>query len=61
MQEFLKKQYNCTSYKIYTQTEITKSRFYDWKNGKRVPTVENIIKLAEFFDCRVDFILGRES
>ncbi len=59
--EYLKKQYNCTSYKIYTQTEITKSRFYDWKNGKRVPTVENIIKLAEFFDCRVDFILGRES
>ncbi len=59
--EFLKKHYGCTSYKIYMQAGITKSRYYDWKNGKRVPAVENVIKLAEFFDCRVDFILGRES
>lgn len=59
--EVLIQKYNCTSYKIYTKAEVPKSRYYDWKNGKRVPTVENIIKLADFFDCRVDFILGRES
>ncbi len=46
---------------IYENAGITKSRYFDWKNGKRVPTVENVIKLAEFFDCRVDYILGRES
>jgi len=59
--EFLKAHFKCSSYSIYTNTDIPKSRFYEWKNGKRVPTVENVVKLADYFDCRVDFILGRES
>ena len=51
--------YNC--YKLSEGINIHQSTLYAWKNGKRVPTAENVIKLAEFFDCRVDFILGRES
>lgn len=59
--EFLKGYFQCSSYHIYHGTGISKSGYYDWKRGKRMPTLENVIKLAECFDCRVDFILGREK
>ena len=59
--EFLKDYFNCSSYKIYHGTGISKSRYYDWKNGKRAPTVDNIVRLAELFDCSTDFIIGREG
>ena len=59
--EWLLKHFKCSSYKIYNETGISKSRYYDWKNGKRIPTVDNIIRLAELFDCSTDFVLGREN
>ncbi|MCL2555913.1 MAG: helix-turn-helix domain-containing protein [Firmicutes bacterium] len=30
-----------------------------WKTGKRVPSLQNIICLAEYFNCSIDFLLGR--
>lgn len=57
--EFLIKYFNVSTYKVYTQTNVSKARFFDWKRGKYVPSLDNIIKLAEFFDCSVDFVLGR--
>lgn len=59
--DFLLKHFNITCFKLSKELKIHQSTLYAWKNGKRVPTVENIIRLAEFFDCRADFILGRES
>ncbi len=59
--EFLKKRFNCSSYQIYRNGAVSKSAYYEWKSGKRVPSLENVIRLADRFDCRVDFILGRES
>ena len=32
----------------------------DWYHGKRLPTIDNIIKLANFFDCSLDDLIGRE-
>lgn len=43
------------------ETGVPESCFYDWKNGKRVPTIDNILKIAKYLDCSVDFVLGREK
>lgn len=56
---FLIQYFGVSAYKIYSHTNISKARFFDWKSGKRKPSLDNILKLAEFFDCPVDFILGR--
>ncbi|MDE6586352.1 MAG: helix-turn-helix domain-containing protein [Clostridia bacterium] len=32
---------------------------HGWLTGKSLPSVDNLKKLAKFFDCSVDFILGR--
>ena len=30
-----------------------------WKNGKKKPNIDNIIKIANALDCSVDYVLGR--
>ncbi len=58
---FLQKYFKQSPYQIYHNTEIPKSSFYEWLSGKRTPSLENVIRLADHFDCRVDFVLGREQ
>ncbi len=58
---FLKKHFKCSSYRFYNGTKISKTAYYSWLRGEHKPTLKNIIDLADEFDCRVDFILGRES
>lgn len=36
---------------------VPKSIVYEWKNGKRQPSVENLIKLADYFDVSVTYLL----
>ena len=42
------------------KSHIPESIIYQWRDGIYKPTVANIIRLAECFDCSVDSILGRE-
>ena len=57
--EFLIGYFGVSTYKVYKQSHVSKARFFDWKRGKYAPSLDNIIKLAEVFDCSVDFVLGR--
>lgn len=59
--DFLRDYYKVKPYQIYNGTDISKSCYYDWKSGKRQPSLDNIIRLADIFGCRIDFVLGRES
>jgi len=40
---------------------ISRSRFHGWLSGKNEPSLPNLIKLAEYFDCTLDFLVGREG
>lgn len=57
----LAKHFNLSFYAFYHAVGISESSFFEWKNGTSQPTVESLLKIAEHFDRRVDFILGRES
>ncbi len=37
------------------------STIYVWKSGKSLPRVENLISLANLFDCSLDYLLGRTN
>ena len=50
-----------SAHAFYTSANIPKSVYYNWISGSKKPSLDNIIKLAEHFDRRVDFILGRET
>ena len=52
-------QFSCSRYRLEHNTGIAESTLYYWAKGKTSPTLENIILLAEQFDCSIDFLLGR--
>lgn len=51
--------FNVTKYRMEKDTGIAEKTVNRWHNGKTQPTCESLIKLANYFDCSVDFILGR--
>ena len=59
--KFLKEHFGVSNKFIYEHEKISKNRYFDWLSGKRVPTLESVIALAEIFDCSVDFVIGREN
>jgi transcriptional regulator with XRE-family HTH domain len=58
---FLLDKFKVTKYKLVKDTHIPESIVYTWQNGQCVPTIESIMKLAEYFNCSVDYIVGREN
>ncbi|MBO4988829.1 MAG: helix-turn-helix domain-containing protein [Clostridia bacterium] len=50
-----------SSYRFSLEANVHQSIVYAWKSGKRLPSLDNVVKMAEFFDCSVDLILGREK
>ena len=55
----LKEHFKCPWWNFYKTAHISSSRFYEWKNGTRTPTLDCIVFLADGFGCTVDFIIGR--
>jgi len=38
--------------------KISSAAFFNYKAGKRLPDIDNLIKLAEEFNCTTDYLLG---
>lgn len=58
---FLLGYFKVSKYKLEKVTKISELTVNNWQRGKYEPTIENLIKLANFFKCSVDFVLGREN
>ena len=50
---------NITTDKFGEKIGLRGSTVRLWKTGKRVPSLQNILRLAEHFNCSIDFLLGR--
>lgn len=48
-----------TAYNVAKGAGIPQGQMNQYKNGKRVPTAENLIKIADYLKCSIDFLLGR--
>ena len=47
-------------YQLNKETKIAKSALDYWYHGKRVPTLDSVIRLTKYFDCTIDKLLCRE-
>ena len=56
---FLLQHFNVTKYRLEKDTKLSEKTVNRWHNGKTQPTVDSLIRLAKYFDCSVDFLLGR--
>ncbi len=50
---------NLTRYQLNKHTKISNSRIDDWYHGRRLPSIDNLIVLAKYFDCSIDTLLAR--
>lgn len=50
---------NISAYRLSQETGITQGMISYWKSGERMPSAENLITLADYFGCSVDYLLGR--
>lgn len=48
-----------TAYQLSKETGISQGLISDYKNGAKKPTIDNLIKISDFFNCSIDAMLGR--
>ncbi len=54
----LREQKNITQTKVSVDIEISQELVSQYELGKSKPTIENLIKLANYFNCSTDYLLG---
>lgn len=48
-----------TQSKLAEDTSVSTGNISDWKKGKSMPSAVKLDELATYFDCSVDYLLGR--
>ena len=57
----IRKELGYTQEKVAEKLNIAKNTLSQWENGKRKPDYEILIKLADFFNCSIDYLIGRKK
>jgi transcriptional regulator with XRE-family HTH domain len=55
------KKRNVTAKQLSEKLKIGKNQFKYWKDNGNIPNGETLISLADYFDCSVDYLLGRKE
>ncbi len=50
---------NISAYYLAKNTGISQGLMSDYKNGIKMPNIQNLTKIADCLDCSVDYLLGR--
>lgn len=40
---------------------VSSGNLSDWANGRSQPSVDKLIKIADFFDVSIDYLVGRDD
>lgn len=51
--------YNISAFKLTKDLNLSNSAITDWKKGKAKPSVDALIKIADYFNVSTDYLLGR--
>lgn len=52
---------NCTRYRLFTDLEIYDQIVDDWYYGRIIPSIHNLVRIAKYFGCTLDELVGRKS
>ncbi|BAL01528.1 putative Xre family DNA-binding protein [Oscillibacter valericigenes Sjm18-20] len=50
-----------TPYQVFKATGVAQSSLSDWKNGKSKPKYEKMVKIADYFNVSVNYLLTGEE
>lgn len=54
----LKIEFNISNKQVADYLSVSPSAVSRWESGEKSPSIENIVKLAEFFNVSTDYLLG---
>lgn len=54
----LRKQAHLTQVELAKRLGIGQSSYADWERGKKKPTQENLVKIAQILDVSIDYLVG---
>ena len=57
---FLLQHFQISKYRLCREAPVTRSILYAWLKGAE-PELNYVLRLADYFGCSVDFVLGREK
>lgn len=57
----LREENNLTQYDLAKKVKISAACINRWEKGLRVPNIDSIIALCDFFRCSADFLIGLED
>ncbi|MCI9348565.1 MAG: helix-turn-helix transcriptional regulator [Oscillibacter sp.] len=59
--EQLRKSHELTRADLAAKLGTTHAAIYKWERGLNLPQMETAIKMADFFEVSLDYLMGRES
>lgn len=59
--DFLLSRFKTNKYRIAKFTPLHASILYRWQSGECSPELDSLIILADYFDCSVEYVLGRSD
>lgn len=57
----LRKQAHLTQVELASKLGIVQSSYADWERGKKKPTQDNLVKIAQILNVSVDYLVGNFS
>ena len=57
----LRKSKNLTQYELSIKLKIGQATIAGYENGTREPHINSLILYANFFECSIDYLVGRED
>lgn len=58
--EILRKQLGKSASQVANELMVKYTTYYSWENSVTEPSIENLIKLADYFGVSIDYLVGRE-
>ncbi|MDE5654137.1 MAG: transcriptional regulator, partial [Clostridia bacterium] len=52
--------HNRTKYRLAKDLKFSNQSTIAWHKGKSIPTMDNLIKIADYFGCTLDELVGRK-
>lgn len=57
----IRKEQGLNQNKVAEFLNISPGNLCDWEKGRTEPSIDFLIKLADLFNCSVDYLIGRED
>ena len=57
----LRKQAHLTQVELASKLGIVQSSYADWERGKKKPTQDNLVKIAQILNVTVDYLVGNSE